>query len=370
MKLILYVGHHKVGSTALQVFLSQNWLALARAGILYPAVESEGFSDHLKRALDGADTPGKPPINVREPHNALAFRLISQSTGNAMPPYHRNLPSTTQMLRAIRNQVGQLAPHTVILCGEVMSNFGKTDPTLIGQLLGALPQAEIELYCTLRRPDEYLASWYGQRLKFGHRIEALRDGGAMGYARSIHFDYRTMLEPWITRLPGTRLHLRTYAEVLAAGGSVEDFTTEIDAGIPADLTPAVRANESLPYALMEIMRRGNQRLDRPGSRKLRKFLLAAADRLDLPPNREVELFGADTRVRLVRAFDPIHAWLGEIVGRDAFFPDIAAMRQARPIPELDAAAVAARALRDTPEELRPDAAVWEVVQAITDAPLE
>lgn len=39
MKVVFYIGHHKVGSTALQVYLSQNWLRLAQAGILYPAVE-------------------------------------------------------------------------------------------------------------------------------------------------------------------------------------------------------------------------------------------------------------------------------------------------------------------------------------------
>ena len=55
MKIIIYIGHHKVGSTALQVFLSQNWLALVRAGILYPSVETSGFSHNLAEVLqDGA----------------------------------------------------------------------------------------------------------------------------------------------------------------------------------------------------------------------------------------------------------------------------------------------------------------------------
>ena len=41
MDLVIFMGHHKVGSSSLQSWLSTNWLALARAGILYPAVEMQ-----------------------------------------------------------------------------------------------------------------------------------------------------------------------------------------------------------------------------------------------------------------------------------------------------------------------------------------
>ena len=65
MKLVIFMGHHKVGSTSLQRFLSQNYLGLLKAGILYPSVESQGFSHNIAAALNGADFEGDLPINVR-----------------------------------------------------------------------------------------------------------------------------------------------------------------------------------------------------------------------------------------------------------------------------------------------------------------
>ena len=63
MKVILYIGHHKVGSTALQVFLSQNSHRLLQAGILYPAVEMQGFS-HLGQ---GRQQGRHPRLPARQP---------------------------------------------------------------------------------------------------------------------------------------------------------------------------------------------------------------------------------------------------------------------------------------------------------------
>ena len=54
MDLILFMGHHKVGSSALQMFLARNWLPLARAGILYPAVEPQGMAANLGAAVRAA----------------------------------------------------------------------------------------------------------------------------------------------------------------------------------------------------------------------------------------------------------------------------------------------------------------------------
>ncbi len=334
MKLLLYIGHHKVGSTSLQAFFSQNWLALARAGILYPGVEAEGFADHLQRGLNGRDSRALPPVNVREPHNALAFRMMSSVTKKPMPPYHRNLPALGQMLKALRQQVRQMAPQTVVICSEVMANFGPLAPQLIDQLKAEFPQAEFELYCALRRPDQYLASWHGQRLKFGHKVKALNDGGARAYEKGIHFNYKALLEPWIQRFPEARIHVRNYADVLAAGGSVEDFTRTVGMALPAGLQQPERTNPSLPYASYEIMRRANHVLARPDQLELRKYLLKSARKL--PANTEVELFGAALRAELAEAFAATDRYLSQFAAGGAFFADLAQMRAPHPLPEAEA----------------------------------
>lgn len=364
MKVVIFFGHHKVGSTALQAFLSQNALALLRAGILYPAVEAEGQADLLKRALQGQDTPGAPPINVREPHNALAFRLITDVTGRDMPPFHQNLPGTAQMIRTIRKQVQALDPGAVILCSEVMSNLGPRDPGLIARIRDIFPDAEFELYCTFRRPDEYLVSWYGQRLTLGHKVAPLWDGGALDYTSTIHFDYRALLEPWRRCFAGAPFHVRNYRDVLAAGGSVEDFTGRVGIDFPSGLAAPERSNRSLPYALMEILRRANRTLPRPEAKRLRGFLLGLSDRIDLPANGEVEMFGAGVRADLFRAFAPIHDYLCDATGRPAFFPDLGEMRIVRPVPEPEASRAALAELARLKRGDRPGKPLWSFIRQL------
>lgn len=328
MKIIFYIGHHKVGSTALQAYLSQNWLALAQAGILYPSVEAEGVADNLSRLLSGADHPKVPAINVREPHNALAFRMMGKVTKKPMPRYHQNLPALQQMLRTLRAQIDQMQPKVVVLCSEVMANFGALEPKLIATLKDALPEAdEVELYCALRRPDHYLASWHGQRLKFGHKVAPLRDGGAEAYIKGIHFNYRRLLQPWLRHFPDAQVHVRNYADILKSGGSVEDFIAHIPAPFPAPQGAGERRNPSLPHATYEIMRRGNHALERADMLQLRHYLMSASAKADLPRNNEVELFGQKTRDRLWDAFAPVGDYLTQFSGGATFFPDLEEMRQ-------------------------------------------
>lgn len=344
MKILLYIGHHKVGSTSLQAYFSQNWLALAQAGILYPMVDAEGMSDVLQRGLTQADTPGLPAINIREPHNALAFRMMTSVTRKPMPPYHRQMPALGQMLKTIKAQVRLLQPGTLVICSEVMANLGPLSPKLIDMLKEMFPKADFEIYCTLRRPDQYLASWHGQRLKFGHAVEPLSKGGALAYRKGIHFDYLAMLRPWIKAFPQATFHLRNYADVLATGGSVEDFTAQVSTVFPANLPLPERTNPSLAYATYEIQRRGNQQLDRKDQIALRGDLLRLSAKKSLPSNAQVELFGADLRMQLAEAFAPIDKGLAELVGAEAFFADLDRMTQVAPVPEQEATAAAQKHL--------------------------
>ncbi|WP_121068191.1 hypothetical protein [Chachezhania antarctica] len=368
MKLILFIGHHKVGSTALQDFLSRNAVALMRAGILYPAVETQGQALLLARALYG-ETPdiggegkdgkggkgGALPINLREAHNALAFRMLADEAGKSgrVPEFHKGLPGAGQMFRALRHQVEYLKPKAVILCSEVFANFGQKfeDPETspIGRIARTFPEAEVTIMATLRRIDDYLAAWHGQRLRFGEKFRRLPDGAALRYCQNTHFDYRRMIEPWAQTFPGATLRLRTYDEVLAAGGSIADMTEVLGripgVRLPEGLTQPDRTNASLHRGLVDIARRGNWALPGPAASDLQGYLDRRAPELGLPPSRDVELYGADLRDRLVDRFAPIDAWLGEQAGRPGFFPDLDEARTPRPVPEEAAAETGLAALR-------------------------
>jgi hypothetical protein len=343
MKVIVYIGHHKVGSTALQVFLSQNWLALARTGILYPSVEASGFSHTLAQALGKAPEnrpTGSTGMNVREPHSALAYQMIAKVSERKVPPQFKRLPPVPQMLHALRKQVEFLKPEAVILCSEVFANFGQVDPDLIPQLMTAFSgiEIEVEVYGALRRPDDYLISWHGQRLKVGEQLKPLDNGGLEPYFDNIHFNFRTMVEAWSKLLPEARLILRPYSEILETGGSIDDFIARISVDFPANLTPPGRANQSLPRAAMEIVRRANHDLPNNLAQELSRYFLTAGGALDPTPNARVEMFGAPARQELAHRFAPIHDYLSELTGRSAFFDDIDEVTHERPVPQAQAAA--------------------------------
>lgn len=340
MKVVIYFGHHKVGSTALQAFLARNWARLARAGILYPAVEAQGMARNMAEALApegaAADIPGLDAMNVREPHNALAFQMLAQANKGKAPEWHGSLPGVGQMFRALRTQVAYLRPHTLLLVSEVMSNFGANHPHLIARLRDAFPDADFELYGVLRRPDEYLASWHGQRLRFGEKVPPLRDAAMKIYGNSIHFDYRRMVEPWTRQFEGATLHLRDYAKVRAAGGSAEDFQATVQVEFPDGLDPVGEANLGIPRAAMEIIRRGNRTLPAEAAHKLVQRFLELPPEVQVVPNGEVELFGAPMRAELAQAFAPIHRYLSDLTGAP-FFADIDQMARTRPVPDVEAA---------------------------------
>lgn len=336
MKVILYIGHHKVGSTALQAYLARNWLALARAGILYPSVEAQGFAANLADALRGAPDDSTPVL-VREPHSALAYRMIADACDRPMPKQFQGLPATPQMLRALRKQVEQLAPQTVLLCSEAFANFGQVAAAQIDRLCAAFPEAEFQIYCALRRPDDYLTSWHGQRLKVGELAKPLADGGAEQYFGSIHFDYRMVVEEWIKRVPNAKVSLRNYADILAAGGSAEDFVAQTGLTLPEGMTTPGRANASLPLAALPLMERAIADLPPPLVHQLSRYLLKNGKALTPVPNKEVELFGEKQRARILKAFQPTETYLRSVTGQAAFFPDLEHVAATKPVAAQEAA---------------------------------
>ena len=336
MEIICHIGHHKTGTTTLQAFMAQNSHRLMKAGILYPWVEMQGAAHAWSKAMGEGDRQEILPINIREAHNALAFRMLADSLPNwKVPAYHHNLPHSRQMLWALKNQLRSLQPEKVVLCSEVMSHFGKS---AIGQIprlrQDGLGEAEaFALWCTLRRPDEQLVSWHGQQLRFGWAPAPLSDPETGLNLNWLHVDYRGVIEPWLEQIPETRLILRPYRETMAEGGSVEDFLKNSGVNAPADLLPAVTMNVSQKPAVVSLQRLANAQLSRELAREFANGAEQLTKGLKLAGSSEVEFLGPASRARLVEHFAPIHDWLSRTTGRAAFFSDIDKMSECRPVPE-------------------------------------
>jgi len=337
VKVVLFIGHHKVGSSSLQEFLSQNSIRLLKSRILYPAVEAQGLSVLLAKALQGKDNVETLPINAREAHNALAFTMLTEETGGAMPNFHAGLPHSNQMFRTIQQQINMLQPKAVILTAEVFANFAPRSTSLIDRLATFFQGADIRVIATFRRIDDYLASWHGQRLRFGQKVNPLRAVGIGPYRNSIHFDYKKMLDGWCKTVPQAEFILRNYSDVLANGGSVKDFIASSGLKFPRGLLPVRQANESLHRGMVEIARRGNHQLDQPDARLLRQVLGLKTPALNLPASGDVELFGAEHRENMVNTFELVHDYIGQVAGRQPFFPDMEEARTTRPYAEIEVA---------------------------------
>lgn len=339
MKAICHIGHHKTGTTTLQAFLAQNSHRLLQAGILYPWVETQGAARTIAKAMGAGDERAILPINIREAHNALAFRMLADTLPNwKVPNYHHNLPHSRQLLLAIKNQIAALQPETTVLCSEVMSHFGKVAinqiPRLRTEGLGLVEH--FTLWCTLRRPDEQLVSWHGQQVRFGQSPAPLSNSTEGLNLKWLHVDYRGVIEPWIKNIPKAEVVLRPYGEVMEEGGSVEDFLRNSGVAAPANLLPPMSLNVSFKPAVVSLLRLANRLLLRPLAQDLMSSVDALTEGMQLHGSAEVEFLGPDSRARLVEHFAPIHQWLSQTTGRQSFYPDIEEMAICRPISEREA----------------------------------
>lgn len=348
LRVIVFFGHHKVGSSALQTYLASVAPAALREGVLYPVVTPHDLDAFRKSARSGK-SPRKMSRNVTEAHNALAFSMLSGHTGAPIPQLHPNLPSTDEMFALIRRQIGEFAPHTLVLASEVFANFAHANPVLIDELFDGLhldkASDRIELFAYLRRVDDYLASWHAQRVRFGHRVRPLPGAALNHYFGTIHFDYRRMIEAWLEALPAAKLVLRPYDGNVRKAGSVATFAKAVGLDLPSLADPGKReVNLGLHRGVLELARAANGSLDAGEAHAVFRALLNIGPALALPPNGDIELFGTAARAELFARFAPIHDWLSARYGQP-FFEDFEKIGALCPIEELDANTIALAAIR-------------------------
>jgi hypothetical protein len=339
VRVIVFFGHHKVGSSSIQDHLGRHAPQLAARGILYPAVRDIDADRLLQHVSDGRAVQSNPLI-VREAHNALAFAMIADENGGQRPVFCQGLAPTHDMFATIRRQVQALMPHTLILVSEVFANFSMINPAMVLQLLtgvGATPTDKVQAIGLFRRIDEYLVSWHGQRIRFGHKVPpvaALLDH----YLGGIHFDYRRLIEPWAE--VADELRLLRYQK----GKSLTQFLTAagLRHAIPNGREP--KCNPSLHPAFVEIARRAQYDLPPDDAQRCVRVLRGASALIPGFCANKIEFWGPQARERLFREFQPQARYLDQQT-RQTFFPDLDQIGICRPIPQRQATKWAMRVLR-------------------------
>lgn len=334
MRVFIFFGHHKVGSSAIQEFMGRNAPALAAQGILYPAIRPKDAQQLISLVSLGKGTQATPRA-LREAHNCLGFGMIADHTGNARPDACGTDIDTEQMFATIREQIAHFRPDTLVIASEVFANFSAIEPALIDRLFAGLgvESQDITAIAILRRIDDYLSAWHGQRIRFGHKVPKAHDL-LDHYIGGIHFDYAALVAPWAERCGDLRL-LR-----YRPNQSVSQFAQQI--GLRRGLSEPLR-NKSIHPALIDIARQAQHALP-PKQAALCTRFLSGASRLNIWGNpQRIEMWGNCARDRLYHAFQRPNAGLNRLTS-EPLFPDLRSLLVTRPVPQPTATQRALRIL--------------------------
>lgn len=149
-QIVLHIGAHKTGTTALQQYFFEHRKELGRAGILYPSSGTHHFAQHrLAFALRGKRVPGTQDLPELDTE---AGALLEEISGSPCPQ--------------------------VFLSSE---EFFSLPVEAIGALRTALAGHDVRVLAVLRRPDELFASLYNQKVKETRNRFALRHSALVAH---------------------------------------------------------------------------------------------------------------------------------------------------------------------------------------------
>lgn len=221
LKLILHVGIHKTGTTAIQSFLSMNKVILKNYGFYFPQVH--------------CTIENKPVI------------LTQAIQNNDKDKYQKILQ---EIILSAKNE----KCHTVILSDEdfqLFAHFGNDNIGVLNQFF------DVKIVMYIRRQDRYSESaysfwvqWYGKRTTIEPRY-LLRLFPIL--------DYNYLLTRWENLFGISNIVLKVYDNVVLNGNLIEDFISILDIdrsekwGNPKEKD----SNITLNKYIIEFLRRTN-----------------------------------------------------------------------------------------------------------------
>jgi hypothetical protein len=245
MRLIIHIGTHKTGSTAIQRFLSHNREAVAARGVCYPTAHTANYAQHPLAWALGVNHPQRDP--------SLAAEDIARD-----------------IVEEARSASAQL----LVISSEDFESV--VEPAAIERLKQLFQDFPTEIVVYIRRQDEALWAAYNQRVKsFDSRLyETFEEFGKQPFL-SNRLNYWALLQRWATVFGEDAMRVRLYdRRQFEKRNIIFDFLSI--AGIDPEGLEAEqwgRINKSIHPLAVEILRRTNsKKLPREVHRVLLKLL--------------------------------------------------------------------------------------------------
>lgn len=230
-ELVLHIGLHKTGTSAIQKFLGDNHKSLEEQGILYPL--------------------GIVPAGD---HNPLAWCLTDERYfPNRREFYVEN--ASVDYWSKLYNVVSRNPATRIILSGEDFSLID--DP---GRLAELCKPFDTRVIVYLRRQDQYIQSVYNQMVKsyewsLTKTFEEFLGNHHLGDI--IHYD--RLLKRWSEAFGKERIQVGVYDKSRLPRGLIVDFASRAGIHLTGNMRiPNTPENRSLPRHFLEIKRILNQ----------------------------------------------------------------------------------------------------------------
>lgn len=213
-RVFLHIGTHKTGTTAIQIYATENRERLRQRGLLYP--------------LRGC--PQDAHMNYG--HHLLAWSLTRDT-------------SHLSEWAGLRQEIETEAMPGTVISSEDFCRI--TTAEQVQHLCKLLGQVDLRVVIYLRRQDQYIQALYcTDVMHYGQRC-ALDNYIAFNAA---NMDYRAVLEPWVAVLGAASVSVRPYERSqLRNGDVIEDFFSLVGLegfeGLPR---PASPPNQSYPLS--------------------------------------------------------------------------------------------------------------------------
>jgi len=205
--LYLHIGISKTGTSFLQNFLFHNREKLLEKGYLYPISGTRLSCQN---------------ILTRYAHTQLVVALFKQLN-------HRgNLVDNLDIWETLKNEIKTAQPQNVIISTENFTAYPKChNPDVIAQLKKCLEEYETKIVVYLRRQDDFLSSYYCQRMRnIGGGINAAEKTDINEFIREYKYqaDYYSVLELWKNSFGIENIIVRAFEkEQMKKGSLLDDF---------------------------------------------------------------------------------------------------------------------------------------------------